>query len=94
MCQRADLTSLAYNGICVQHLGEIQRTFREFPGNIQGTFREHSNIQGTFREHSTGRWCVSPAAIVSKERKATRHETFRQHSGNRINYYFIKINCN
>jgi hypothetical protein len=26
---------------CMEHLGNIQGTFREHSGNIQGTFREH-----------------------------------------------------
>jgi hypothetical protein len=36
----------------IAHPGNIQGTFKEHTGNIQGTFSHSGNIQGTFREHS------------------------------------------
>jgi hypothetical protein len=57
--------------------GNIQGTFREHSGNVQGIFREHSgNIQGTFREH-TGR-----IRRIFREHSGNIQGTFRERSGN------------
>jgi hypothetical protein len=48
LCTIVTPTHQSAHFVLYREHGNIQGTFREHSGNIQGTFREHGNIQGTF----------------------------------------------
>ena len=98
---RVERTPVSLHPNCKTHLKKVPRLTQNTtckqeylgrgltrPGNIQGTFREHSgNIQGTFRERSV-RVERTPVSLHSnckkhfRERSVHIQGSFSAHSGN------------